>query len=67
MQFGVRGDPALAVYDLVDPPGRDVHRLGQPVLTHAQRREELLKQDLPLVLAYCRGCNRSARRSRRAG
>ena len=29
-QRGVRGDPALAVDDLVYPPGRDIYRLGQP-------------------------------------
>jgi hypothetical protein len=46
-QRGVCGDAALAVDDLVDPPGRDIYRLGQPVLANAQRREELLQQDLP--------------------
>jgi hypothetical protein len=48
-QRGVCGDAALAVDDLVDPPGRDIYRLGQLVLANAQRREELLQQDLPRV------------------
>jgi len=45
-QGGVRGDPALAVDDLVDPAGREADRDCQPVLTHAERLEELLKRDL---------------------
>ena len=48
-QRGVRGDAPLAVDDLVDPPGRDVDRLGQLVLADSQRGEELLQQDLPRV------------------
>src|ERR1700722_17773018 len=48
-QRGVRGDPALAVHDLVNPPGRDNDRLGQLILAHTQRLEELLEQNLPRV------------------
>jgi len=48
-QRRVRSDAALAVHDLIDPPGRDIDRLGQLVLAHTQRGEELLQQDLPRV------------------
>src|SRR5580658_115832 len=40
-QRGVRSDAPLAVDDLVDPAGRDIDRLGQLILAHAQRREEV--------------------------
>ena len=33
--------------DVVDAPGRDIYRLGQLILAHTQRREELLQWDLP--------------------
>jgi hypothetical protein len=35
------------VDDLVDPPGRDIDRLGQLILAYTQRLKKLLKQDLP--------------------
>ena len=47
LQLGVHSDPALAVNDLVDPPGRDIDRLSQLILTHTQRLEELPQQNLP--------------------
>jgi len=40
-QGRVSADPALPVDDLVDPPGRHTYRLGQLILAHPERPEEL--------------------------
>src|SRR2546429_7923004 len=57
-QRRVRADAALAVHDLVDPPGRDPDLLGQLVLAHRKRLEELLQQDL----AWMHRCHNRVRR-----
>lgn len=49
MVRGVRAYGAAAEHDLIDAPGRYLEAFGQPVLAHAQRREELFEENLARV------------------
>ena len=48
-QGSVCRDASLPVDDLVDAARRDAHGLGQVILAHLHRLEEILKQDFARV------------------